>query len=206
MPWLQAVARWIDERLSAHEPGIITCSNLSRAYRQIAIGTRQGVRLVFLKNDEQVIHARIVQRQHRYMPSTLLRSQFETLEEPSEESTRWLSPCEGPLPKRWPNYCSSWLPDITQLPDGSRHEPHVLLIEPMVHESDAAYCVHRLLAAHDRAALIAAIGSRRHTDESEHVGLRVPGEAHSLIAARAFKCVCGPARLAARSPTGRAVI
>jgi len=74
-------------------------------------------------------------------------------------STRWLSPCEGPLPKRWPNYCSSWLPDITQLPDGSRHEPHVLLIEPMVHESDAAYCVHRLLAAHDRAALIAAIGS-----------------------------------------------
>jgi hypothetical protein len=24
MPWLQAVARWIDERLSAHEPGIIT--------------------------------------------------------------------------------------------------------------------------------------------------------------------------------------
>ena len=74
-------------------------------------------------------------------------------------STRWLSPCEGPLPKRWPNYCSSWLPDITQLADGGRHEPHVLLIEPMVHESDAAYCVHRLLAAHDRAALIAAIGS-----------------------------------------------
>jgi len=85
MPWLQAVARWIDERLSAHEPGIITCSNLKRAYRQITIGTRQGVRLVFLKNDEHVIHARIVQRQHRYMPSTLLRSQFETLEEPSED-------------------------------------------------------------------------------------------------------------------------
>ena len=71
--------------MSAHEPGIITCSNLRRAYRQITIGTRQGVRLVFLKNDEQVIHARIVQRQHRYMPSTLLRSQFETLEEPSED-------------------------------------------------------------------------------------------------------------------------
>jgi carbohydrate kinase (thermoresistant glucokinase family) len=39
MPWLQAVARWIDERLAAHEPGIITCSNLKRAYRQITIGT-----------------------------------------------------------------------------------------------------------------------------------------------------------------------
>ena len=42
-------------------------------------------------------------------------------------------------------------------------KPHVLPIEPMLPEVeaqlDAAYCVHRLFAAHDRAALIAAIGS-----------------------------------------------
>ena len=42
-------------------------------------------------------------------------------------------------------------------------KPHVLLIEPMMPEVeaqlDAAYCVHRLFAAHDRAALIVAIGS-----------------------------------------------
>jgi gluconate kinase len=49
MPWLQAVAHWIDERSAVHEPGIITCSNLKRAYRQITIGSRQGVRLVFFK-------------------------------------------------------------------------------------------------------------------------------------------------------------
>jgi carbohydrate kinase (thermoresistant glucokinase family) len=85
LPWLRAIAGWIDERLAAHEPGIITCSNLKRAYRQITIGSRQGVRLVFLKDDEHTIHARIVQRQHRYMPPTLLRSQFETLEEPGED-------------------------------------------------------------------------------------------------------------------------
>jgi carbohydrate kinase (thermoresistant glucokinase family) len=85
LPWLRAVACWIDERLAAHEPGIITCSNLKRVYRQITIGSRQGVRLVFLKGDEHMIHERIVQRQHRYMPPTLLRSQFETLEEPGED-------------------------------------------------------------------------------------------------------------------------
>ena len=85
LPWLRAVAAWIDERLAAHEPGIITCSNLKRVYRQITIGSRQGVRLVFLKGDEHMIHERIVQRQHRYMPPTLLRSQFETLEEPGED-------------------------------------------------------------------------------------------------------------------------
>ena len=97
MPWLQAVARWIHERLSAHEPGIITCSNLKRAYRQITIGSRQGVRLVFLKNDEHVIRERIVQRQHRYMPPTLLRSQFETLEEPSEDEHPEVVTVRGPI-------------------------------------------------------------------------------------------------------------
>jgi gluconokinase len=95
MPWLQAVARWIDERLSAHEPGIITCSNLKRAYRQITIGSRPGVRLVFLKGDEHVIHERIAQRQHRYMPRTLLRSQFGTLEEPGEDEHPLVVPVHG---------------------------------------------------------------------------------------------------------------
>src|SRR5438046_8119640 len=28
LPWLQAVAHWIDGQLAAHQPGIITCSNL----------------------------------------------------------------------------------------------------------------------------------------------------------------------------------
>lgn len=85
LPWLQAVARWIDERLAAGQPGIITCSNLKRAYRWITVGKRKGVRLVYLKGDEQSIRDRIVQRRHRYMPPTLLRSQFETLEEPGED-------------------------------------------------------------------------------------------------------------------------
>lgn len=85
LPWLQSIARWIDERLAAHEPGIITCSNLKRAYRRITIGKRKGVRLVYLKGEEQVIHHRIAQRHHRYMPPTLLRSQFETLEEPGAD-------------------------------------------------------------------------------------------------------------------------
>jgi hypothetical protein len=44
---------------------------------------------------------------------------------------------------------------------GAGLKPHVLLIEPMMPEVeaqiDAAYCVHRRFAAHDRAALIAAI-------------------------------------------------
>jgi hypothetical protein len=57
-PGCRAVARWIDDRLAAHEPGVITCSNLKRAYRDITIGNRAGVRLIYLKGDEHVIHNR----------------------------------------------------------------------------------------------------------------------------------------------------
>lgn len=85
LPWLHAVARWIDERLAAHEPGIITCSDLKRAYRQITIGDRRGVTLVYLKGDQPVIQQRIGSRIHRYMPPSLLGSQFATLEEPGKD-------------------------------------------------------------------------------------------------------------------------
>jgi len=85
LPWLEAVAGWIDGQLAAHEPGIITCSNLKRAYRQITIGTRRGVTLVYLKGEEPVIQRRMLDRVHRYMPPSLLGSQFDTLEEPGED-------------------------------------------------------------------------------------------------------------------------
>jgi carbohydrate kinase (thermoresistant glucokinase family) len=85
LPWLQAVAGWIDRQLAAHQPGIITCSNLKRAYREITIGSRRGVRLVYVKADAQLIRPRILTRVHRYFPPSLLASQFEILEEPGED-------------------------------------------------------------------------------------------------------------------------
>lgn len=93
-PWLEAVAGWIDERLSAGEPGIITCSNLKRAYRRITVDDRKGVTLVYLKGDERLIAERVAQRKHRYMPASLLHSQFETLEEPGADEHAVVVPLE----------------------------------------------------------------------------------------------------------------
>ncbi len=84
-PWLRAIAGWIDDRIAAGEPGIITCSDLKRAYRDITVGNRKGVMLVYLRGDETLIADRISKRNHRYMPPSLLTSQFETLEEPTED-------------------------------------------------------------------------------------------------------------------------
>jgi carbohydrate kinase (thermoresistant glucokinase family) len=96
-PWLQAVARWIDRQLAAHQPGIITCSNLKRAYREITIGSRRGVTLVYLKGDKPLIQGRILSRAHRYMPASLLGSQFDTLEEPREDEHPITVTLQGPI-------------------------------------------------------------------------------------------------------------
>jgi gluconokinase len=96
-PWLQAIAAWIDARLAVGEPGIITCSNLRRAYRRITIGDRAGVTLVYLQGSRQVIGERIRQRTHTYMPATLLDSQFETLEEPTADEHPVVVPVGGSL-------------------------------------------------------------------------------------------------------------
>ena len=44
MPWLQAIAGWIDSRRAAGSGGIVSCSALKRIYRDILIGERRDVR------------------------------------------------------------------------------------------------------------------------------------------------------------------
>ena len=80
-PWLLAIAEWIDATRSAGGHGVVACSALKRAYRDILIGDRRDVRLVFLKGDRDLIARRIAARANHFMPSTLLESQFATLQE-----------------------------------------------------------------------------------------------------------------------------
>jgi gluconokinase len=94
-PWLGAIARWIDDRIAAGEPGIITCSDLKRAYRDITVGNRKGVMLIYLHGEEGLIADRIAKRTHRYMPPSLLTSQFETLEEPTPDEHPVVVPVRG---------------------------------------------------------------------------------------------------------------
>lgn len=81
-PWLQAIAGWIDATRSAGRHGVVACSALRRAYRDILIGDRPDVRLVYLHGDKQLIAARQAARLNHYMPATLVDSQFAALEEP----------------------------------------------------------------------------------------------------------------------------
>lgn len=84
-PWLEAIARWIDAERAAGRPGIVACSALKRSYRDILIGPRQDVRLVYLKGGYELIAQRLAARRGHYMPLALLRSQFAALEEPAPD-------------------------------------------------------------------------------------------------------------------------
>lgn len=84
-PWLAAVAAWIDRQRAAGLPGLITCSALKRAYRQIVVGEREGVRLIYLRGSRAFIAGKLGQRAGHFMPPGLLQSQLSTLEEPGAE-------------------------------------------------------------------------------------------------------------------------
>jgi|HubBroStandDraft_6_1064221.scaffolds.fasta_scaffold01250_3 gluconokinase len=84
-PWLAAVAAWIDKTRCSGAHDVVACSALKRRYRNVLIGDRPDVRLVYLKGDEELIARRIATRHEHFMPPTLLHSQFEALEEPGPE-------------------------------------------------------------------------------------------------------------------------
>jgi ribose 5-phosphate isomerase A len=81
-PWLERVAAWIDAQRAKKQPGVITCSALKRAYRQIIIGDRPEVRLIYLRGGRDLIAEHLAGRRGHFMPASLLQSQFDTLEEP----------------------------------------------------------------------------------------------------------------------------
>jgi gluconokinase len=85
VPWLGAIASWIDEKRRAQARGVITCSALKRRYRDILVAGRDDVRLVYLKGDLPLIARRLATRNEHFMPASLLRSQFEALEEPGPD-------------------------------------------------------------------------------------------------------------------------
>jgi gluconokinase len=84
-PWLDRIGEelksWGDEGKS----GVLTCSALKRAYRDRIRSTRPDVRFIYIKGSEALIEARVSARHHEYMPASLLRSQFDTLEEPTPD-------------------------------------------------------------------------------------------------------------------------
>ena len=84
-PWLAAMAAWIVATRAVGRHGVLACSALKRAYRQVLIDGHDDVRLVYLQGDRALIGGRQAARHNHFMPASLVDSQFATLEEPGPE-------------------------------------------------------------------------------------------------------------------------
>ena len=84
-PWLRRLADEVHSRVRGGGSCILGCSALRAVYREVLRGDH-GDDLLFVHLDgaEGLIADRLATRVHRYMPATLLRSQFEALEAPDE--------------------------------------------------------------------------------------------------------------------------
>ncbi len=85
LPWLRAIAAEIDAHLASDGSAVVACSALKRRYRDILIGTRRNVPLIYLQGTRALIGERVAARKDHFMPPALLDSQFAALEEPGAD-------------------------------------------------------------------------------------------------------------------------
>ncbi|MDO8146979.1 MULTISPECIES: gluconokinase [unclassified Isoptericola] len=79
-PWLATIRDWLSAEADAGRPGIVTCSALRRAYRDVLRDARGQVRFVHLDGPPELLAERMGGRTGHFMPATLLSSQLATLE------------------------------------------------------------------------------------------------------------------------------
>ena len=82
--WLQRLADLLQQKLAESESGILSCSALKQKYRDQLRMDPEKVHFIYLKGSYELIKERMEKRRNHYMPADLLRSQFETLEEPDD--------------------------------------------------------------------------------------------------------------------------
>lgn len=79
-PWLRRIGEVLKK------DGVTSCSSLKRAYRDLLreiVGP--DLRFIYLHGEKDTIAARMGGREGHYMPTSLLQSQLDTLEDPRGE-------------------------------------------------------------------------------------------------------------------------
>lgn len=81
-PWFDIIIATAKDTLTTGQTPILSCSALKQIHRDYLFKSFDDYRLVFLKGSYELIKSRMDARDHEYMTSDLLQSQFATLEEP----------------------------------------------------------------------------------------------------------------------------
>jgi gluconokinase len=83
-PWLARINEELLKIQSEGRSAVLACSALKESYRQRLTLGLEDWKLAYLHGAFDLIHSRLRERRHRYMPAALLQSQFETLEPPRD--------------------------------------------------------------------------------------------------------------------------
>lgn len=94
-PWLGRLNRLLADSIAAGAHPVLACSALKESYRTQLREGGLPVTIVYLKGSYDEILARLTSREGHFMPPALLRSQFETLEEPRDA---WSIEISKPVP------------------------------------------------------------------------------------------------------------
>ena len=84
-PWLTIISDWMTEQAQSGESTVVTCSSLKKKYRDTLRQAEGRVIFLHLAGDFDTIAARMTARENHFMPTSLLESQFATLEVPGDD-------------------------------------------------------------------------------------------------------------------------
>ena len=96
-PWLDAVAAQIASRAGDGESLVVACSALKRAYRDRLREAAPRCLFVYLEADLPFVLSRLKERTEHFMPASLAKSQFETLEPPRPDEPAITVPAAQPI-------------------------------------------------------------------------------------------------------------
>ena len=83
-PWLASIHDQLLSTLKADRHPVLACSALKEKYRAQLLDGIDGIVIIYLKGSYDMIWSRMSARQGYYMKSDMLKSQFDTLEEPQD--------------------------------------------------------------------------------------------------------------------------
>lgn len=95
--WLQAIATQLADTHAYPHGVVVSCSALKLAYRDLIRAVVPAVRFVFLQGEEHMIEQRLQSRGVHFMPTSLLQSQFDTLEPPGADENPITLDISAPL-------------------------------------------------------------------------------------------------------------
>ena len=87
--WLERLALELKEQALAHAGVVLACSALKKSYRDVLRRGWPETQFLYLHGSADLIGQRLSARKGHYMPSSLLQSQFETLEPPGHTERAW---------------------------------------------------------------------------------------------------------------------